>query len=106
VLLHWHTIRAMIRFRISTALMCVGLAFLPWTAYLVPPPAFIAHSAFGSRIFTLVVYQFSGQFLYFGFGAALLSLCWFGYKRQWPAVGQFVFEMVLCFAAVSVLPAY
>ena len=95
----------MIKFRASTALMLIGLVFLPWTAYLIPPPAFITQSAWAAKIFTLVVYQFSGQFLFFGFGAALLSLCWFAYKRQWPAVGQFVFEMGLCFAGVCALPA-
>ena len=102
----WHTIRDMIKFRISTALMCVGLVFLPWTAYLVPPPAFIVHNAVLSKAFTVVVYQISGQFLYFGFGAALVSLGWFAFKRQWPVVGQFLFEMALCVGAVSVLPAY
>ena len=96
----------MMKFRISTALMCFGLACLPWSSYLLPPPKWIDKTEWVSKVFMFVVYQFSQQFLFLGFGVALVSLCWFGYKRQWPAVVQFSVEMLVCFGAVLVLPDY
>lgn len=94
------------RFRVSTALICFSLVFLPWSAYFFDRPSFFDDKGFAASAFNFVVYDFSAQFLFFGFVIAFGSLCWFAYKRRWSAVVQSLLEMVVCVGAVILLPAY
>lgn len=94
------------RFRVSTVLVCFGLIFLPWSTYFFDRPHFLGDKGFAAAAFNFVVYDFSAQVMFFGFVVALGSLSWFAYKRHWRAVLQSLFEMVVCFGAVILLPAY
>lgn len=94
------------RFRVSTALVCFGLSFLPWSAYFFDRPDFLDGQGFASAAFNFVVYHFSAEVMFFGFVVAFGSLFWFSYKRHWRAVFQSLLEMVVCVGAVIRLPAY
>lgn len=94
------------RFRVSTVLVCFGLIFLPWSTYFFDRPHFLGDKGFAAGAFNFVVYDFSAQVMFFGFVVAFGSLFWFAYKRHWRAVWQSLFEMVVCFGAVILLPAY
>ena len=94
------------RFRVSTALVGFGLFFLPWSAYLFDRPKFLDEKGLVSATFNFVVYHFSAEVLFVGFVVAFGSLFWFAYRRHWRAVLQALLEMVVCFAAVVLLPAY
>jgi hypothetical protein len=94
------------RFRISTALICFGLVFLPWSSYYLNRPTFLDEEGFAASTFNFVVYHFSGSFLFLGFVAAFGALCWFAYKRHWRAVVQSLLEMVVCVGGTIFLPAY
>lgn len=80
--------------------------FLPWSAYFFDRPRFLDDNAFAGTTFNFVVYDFSAQFLFFGFVISFGSLFWFAYKRHWRAVVQCLLEMVVCVGAVISLPAY
>ena len=94
------------RFRVSTALVCFGLIFLPWSAYFFDRPKFLDEKGLVATTFNFVVYHFSAQVMFFGFVVAFCSLFWFAYKRHWRAVVQALLEMAVCFGAVILLPAY
>jgi hypothetical protein len=94
------------RFRVSTALVCFGLVFLPWSAYFFDRPKFLDEKGLVAATFNFVVYHFSAEVLFFGFVVAFGSLFWFAYRRHWRAVLQALLEMVVCFGAVVLLPAY
>lgn len=94
------------RFRVSTALVCFGLIFLPWSAYFFDRPNFLDDKGFAAATFNFIVYHFSAEVLFLGFVVAFGSFFWFAYKRHWRAVFQFFLEMVVCVGAVILLPAY
>jgi hypothetical protein len=48
------------RFRVSTALVCFGLVFLPWSAYFFDRPKFLDEKGLVAATFNFVVYHFSG----------------------------------------------
>ena len=94
------------RFRVSTALVCFGLIFLPWSAYFLNRPNFLDEKGLATATFNFVVYHFSAEVMFLGFVVAFGSLFWFAYKRHWRAVSQALLEIVVCFGAVILLPAY
>lgn len=94
------------RFRVSTALLCFGLVFLPWSTYFFDRPRFFDEKGFAGAAFNFVVYDFSAQVMFFGFVVAFGSLLWFACKRHWRAFLQSLLEMGVCFGAVILLPAY
>ena len=94
------------RFRVSTALVCFGLIFLPWATYFFDRPHFLDDKGFAGVAFNFVVYDFSAQVMFFGFVVAFGSLFWFAYKRHWRAVLQASLEMMVSFGAFILLPAY
>lgn len=97
---------AQFRFRVSTALVCFGLIFLPWSAYFFDRPNFLDEKGLVAATFNFVVYHFSADVIFFGFVVAFGSLLWFAYKRHWRAVFQSLLEMVVCVGAVVLRPAY
>ncbi|WP_411883942.1 hypothetical protein [Polaromonas sp. YR568] len=93
-------------FRISTALLCVGLVFWPWATHFLPRPDLLDHGGYPAFFFDFVVYHFSGSVFFFALVAALVSLIWFACQRQWRAVVQSLIEMVVAGGAGIFLPAY
>lgn len=105
-ILQEHQLLPRFRCRVSTALVCFGLVFLPWSTYFFDRPHFLVNKRLAGSAFDFVVYDFSAQVMFLGFVVASGSLFWFVYKRHWHAVLQAALEMVVSFGAFILLPAY
>ncbi len=90
------------RVRISTVFLIVALVELPISAGWVNP----ALPDFGSRSWVLawLLYHFIPSFFIVAFVAATVGLLIAGFRRR-PVI-QFGIEMLTCFAAMILLPAY
>jgi hypothetical protein len=94
------------RFRISTALICAGLVFLPWASYFLDFPDFLKDKGAISTFSDFVVHHLSALMIFSGFLMALAFACWFSWRLKWMAVLQSLIEMFVCIGATILLPAY
>jgi hypothetical protein len=96
---------SLIRLRVSSVLLLIGVAFLPWAAGWIPRPDW-SNGPYVGPVFSFLAYDFSAQLIGIGGLIALVSFFWFSAKRNWAGTSQAVFEFFLALGAILVLPAY
>jgi hypothetical protein len=94
-----------LRFRLSTAFICIGLLFFPWSADLLPYPSLFGDGGGTDSVFRFALEVAPSMFA-FGFLFAFGTLVWFSIRRRWVGAGQALGEMTVCVFAVLLTPAY
>ena len=94
-----------LRVRVSTALLIA--AFMLFLLEGLLPDASLFNDA--SVLYWLLIWlhqDAAGSMVSIAFLITLVSVFFFAFKRQWPAVIQSLIEMLVCFVIVLLMPAY
>lgn len=95
-----------IRFRISTAFMALGLVGLPFAAFWVVGPNPFAEGTTAWRAFSWLLLDLPPLLFVIGFFVAFISTVVDAFKRRWQSIPQGLGEMIVCFTCFMLIPVY
>ena len=96
----------MVRVRISSVILGVGLLGYPWAIYLFPVPHLFRDGSTAEFVLNWLLYDFSALLIVVGFMVSCITVVVLAVGKKWRSIPQHILEVVVCLVCILFLPAY